>query len=61
MQHPADCTLCPTATPGSTHVYVDPETQARRLAAAREANERIHTAYHERKGPAAPCQRCEGR
>ena len=41
--HPPDCALCP-GEPGTTHVYVDPTTQARRLAAARDANARIRAA-----------------
>jgi hypothetical protein len=42
-KHPADCALCPLGLSGA-HVYVDPATQARRVAAAREVNARIRAA-----------------
>jgi hypothetical protein len=42
-KHPTDCALCPAA-PGTSHVYVDPTTQARRVAAALDANARIRAA-----------------
>jgi hypothetical protein len=42
-KHPADCALCPLGLSGA-HVYVDPATQARRVAAARDANARIRAA-----------------
>ena len=42
-KHPADCALCPLGLSGD-HVYVDPATQARRVAAASDANARIRAA-----------------
>lgn len=46
--HPADCALCPAA-PGTTHAYLDPETNARRIAAAHAANARIRAAIEAAK------------
>jgi hypothetical protein len=43
-KHPTDCALCPLDLPGA-HVYVDADTQARRLAAAHATNARIRAAH----------------
>lgn len=46
MNHPTDCALCPIMTTGE-HVYVDPATQARRVAAAKLANQRLRIALRD--------------